>query len=141
MDRTHELSQLLISCWVLGGEKQPIPNSHGLLDHALKHVIDNGGLPEWVKGQLHFVDARVGLKCVELPEIMKWAQRSELTSVPNPSFQSTAVQVSEVAAQRFLERLGISEEDARTWGRGLRDAVEEVKSRLQSAGLFEDEDD
>jgi hypothetical protein len=140
MDRTHDLSQLLICCWVLGGEKQPIPNSHGLLDHALKHVIDNGALPEWARSKLHFVDSRVGLKCVELPDILEWAQRSELTSVPNPSFQSTSIQVSKVAARRFLARLGISEEDAHTWGRGLRDAVEEVRSRLQSAGLLEDED-
>jgi hypothetical protein len=140
MDRTHELSQLLVSCWVLGGENQPIPTSHGLLDHALRQVIDNGALPDWAKDKLHFVDSRVGLKCVELPDILKWAQRSELTSVPNPSFQSTAVQVSEVAARRFLARLGVSEEEAYTWGRGLRDAVEEVRSRLQSAGLLEDED-
>src|SRR5262245_9807423 len=126
MDRTHDLSQLLISCWVLGGEKQPIPTSHGLLDHALKQVKENGALPDWAQAKLHFVNSRVGLKCVELPDILEWAQRSELTSALNPSYQSTAVQVSEVAARRFLARLGVSEVDAQTWGRGLRDAVEEV---------------
>src|SRR5437868_601382 len=106
MTHAHDVAQLLVSCWLLSGDDRSIPTSHGLLDRALKEVTDQTAFTDWARRGLHFVDSRIGLQCVELPAILEWAQRSELTSAPNPSYETTHIQVSERVARQLLRRLG-----------------------------------
>lgn len=135
MSRTLDLAQLLVSCWVLSGQDRSIPSLHGLLDRALKAVTEETAFPEWARRELHFVDSRVGLQCVELPTMLDWAQRSELTTAPNPSYETTHIQVGERVIRQLLHRLGVTEDDARTWGRALREAVDKAKDELQPFGV------
>jgi hypothetical protein len=136
MTRTHDVAQLLVSCWVLSGDgDRAIPTSHGLLDRALKRAAEEKAFPEWARGGLHFVDSRIGLQCVELADVLEWAQRSELTSAPNPSYETTHIQVGDKVARQLLRRLGVAEEDAVSWGHAIRDAVEEAKKELQPFGV------
>lgn len=134
MNETHKLAQLLVACWRLGGDPPRIPTSHGLLDRALKQATDTGCFPEWARKQLHFVDSRVGLQCVELPGILEWAQRSQLTTAPNPSYDTTEVQISSRVAGRLLAPLGVTLDDAKAWGKALR---EELERAAQTLSAFE----
>ena len=76
------------------------------------------------------MDSRIGLQCVELPAILEWAQRSQLTSAPNPSYETTEVQVSEKVAKYLLNELGVSEEKARAWGKTLRSTMQDAEQIL-----------
>ena len=92
--------------------------------------MKNEACPAWVRGQLHFVDSRIGLRCVELPDLLGWAQRAQLTSAPNPSYQSTQVQVSDKVARQILRDLNVTEEEAIKWGELLRQFVDVESSSL-----------
>lgn len=133
MNELHKLAQLIVSCWRVSGEGGRIPTSHGMLDRVLKSVVDSGGFPDWARRNLTFVDSRIGLQCVELPGILEWAQRAQLTSAPNPSYETTEVQVSVRVASRLLQDLSVSDDNARAWGKMLREATEEAKSALAGA--------
>jgi hypothetical protein len=130
MQETHQLAQLLTSCWRISGGTRRIPTLHGVLDRALKSVCEEGGFPDWARKQLHFADSRIGLRCVELPAILEWAQRAQLTSAPNPSYETSEVQISERLAERLLDRLGVSPDDGRRWGQQLRSAIEDADAAL-----------
>jgi hypothetical protein len=141
MSRVHDVAQLLVSCWVLSGDDRSIPTSHGLLDRALKSLADEEAFPDWMRRELHFVDSRIGLQCVELLSVLEWAQRSELTIAPNPSYESTHIQVGARVARQLIRRLGVEETEAVTWGRGLRLAVEQAKEQLEPYGISVVEDE
>ena len=134
MPHLHDVAELLIASWILGGENEDdrIPTSHGILDRALELAVARGAFPPDVHNELHFVDSRVGLRCVELPEILVWAQRALLTTVPNPTYQSTQIQISPKAARRILSDLDIAAESATKWGRLLRRAVDEVREEMRT---------
>lgn len=130
MTDTHRLSQLIAACWRISGEGTRIPTSHGLLDRALKATCETGGFPSWARESLHFVDSRIGLQCVEVPDILEWAQRSQLTSAPNPSYETTEVQISKRAANHLLVQLGVSADEAAAWGQQLRHAMQSAEEQL-----------
>ncbi|MFN0197873.1 MAG: hypothetical protein ACKVT0_14100 [Planctomycetaceae bacterium] len=130
MTDIHRLAQLLAACWKVSGENSRIPTSHGLLDRALKKTCESGDFPDWARKRLHFVDSRIGLQCVELPDILEWAQRSQLTSVPNPSYETTEVQISDRIAKHLLSQLGIADQDATKWGQSLRAAMSIAEGQL-----------
>jgi len=117
----------VVAAWILGSDEERLPTSHGLLDRALKLAIERGAFPLWGE-RLHFVDSRVGLQCIELPALLDWAQRAQLTTAPNPSYRTTQPQVSKRAARAMLRDLGVSEVDARGWGKILAAAVGEANS-------------
>lgn len=127
-----DTTELLIASWILGGGDDRIPTSHGILDRALKAAVENETCPPWVRDQLHFVDSRIGLQCVELPALLDWAQRAQLTSAPNPSYQSTQVQISGRAARKMLLDLDVTEEEAIKWGTLLRRIVDQESSLITS---------
>ncbi len=130
MNRLHDVAQLIVSCWTLSGKDTDdnlIPTSHSILDRALKDLSDRKLLPAWARDEIHFVDSRIGLQCIELPMILDWAQKAELTSAPNPSYQVTQVQIRKPTAKKLLWRLGVPEDDASQWGKTLREAAERVK--------------
>ena len=125
-----DTTELLIASWILGGDTDQIPTSCGILDRALQVAVKDKTCPSWVRDQLHFVDSRIGLQCVELPALLDWAQRAQLTSTPNPSYRSTQVQISGKAARRILLDLNITEEEATEWGKLLRKTVDEISSSM-----------
>ena len=85
MQHALDTTELLIASWILGEGGDRIPASHGILDRALKIAVEREAFPDWFREELHFVDSRVGLQCVELPELLDWAQTALLTTAPNPS--------------------------------------------------------
>jgi hypothetical protein len=137
MNRLHDLAQLVISCWRLSTDESSIPTSNGVLDEALERAVKEGAFPEWARKSLHFVDSRIGLQCVELTGILEWAQRAQLTTAPNPSYQSTEVHVSPRVARVLLRRLQVSDEDASRWGTMLRHALKNAtqESRTDSPAI------
>ena len=134
MPHLLDVAELLIASWILGGNEgdDRIPTSHGILDRALERAVTREAFPPDMRDELHFVDSRVGLRCVELPEILVWAQRALLTTVPNPTYQSTQIQISPKAARRILAELGYTKEDATEWGSLLRSAVDEVREEMHA---------
>ncbi|MCG8652861.1 MAG: hypothetical protein MI861_23680, partial [Pirellulales bacterium] len=129
-DSAHRLAELLVVAWRLGTGEERIPTSHGILDRALRGLHDANALPQWTKDELHFTDSRVGLQCVELPDILEWAQRSQLTTAPNPSYESTQVAISDWFAESLLDDLELSREEAVDLGKQLSDEVVKVKTEL-----------
>ncbi len=141
MNDFHRIAQLITCCWRLADNGQArIPTSHSILDRALRKVIAEVDAPDWLSTGLTFVDSRIGLQCVELPAILEWAQRAQLTSAPNPSYETTEVQISPRVASRFLASLGISEDVGRSLGNKLREYAAEVQHELVLAdhALIED---
>ena len=132
MQHLLDATELLIASWILGGGDDRIPTSHGILDRALKVAVEHEACPPSLRAHLHFVDSRIGLRCVELPALLDWAQRAQLTTAPNPSYHSTQVQVTPKAARRILSSLGVTEAEAAKWGAHLRQAVTDV-ARSMSA--------
>jgi len=127
MNRLHELAELLICSWTLGGDEGgELPTSHGILDRTLELAKEKNALPEWFWSAIHFADSRVGLQCVELPDILDRAQTAELTEVPNPTYRRTRVKITQSLARRLLTDLGISHEVAAKWGKELRQAADEA---------------
>ena len=133
MQHLLDTTELLIASWILGGDDDRIPTSHGILDRALKTAVEHEACPHWIRSQLHFVDSRIGLQCVELPAILDWAQRAQLTSAPNPSYHSTQVQISARAARQLLPNLDVTEQAAINWGKALRHAVNEVSNSMTAS--------
>ena len=123
--------EILITSWILGGgDRDRIPTSHGILDRALRTAIERGAFPSWIHEELSFVDSRIGLQCVELPSLLNWAQRAQLTTAPNPTYHSTQVQISREAARRILSELKVSEDEASEWGAILRQAVDTERDSM-----------
>lgn len=134
--RRHPLDtiEVLITSWILAGEddRDRIPTSHGILDRALRAAIESGAFPPWVHDELNFVDSRIGLQCVELPALLNWAQRAQLTTAPNPTYHWTQVQISRGAARRILSELHVPEEEAIEWGGILREAVDRERESMNN---------
>jgi hypothetical protein len=129
------ITELLISAWVLSAEGDAdlaIPSSHGILDRALMHAFEAGAFPTWARESIHFVDSRVGLQCVELPLILDWAQSAQLTTAPNPSYQTTQVQVNTWFASRILREYDVSPDEAHGWGEVLRRAIHEAIAQQEN---------
>jgi hypothetical protein len=130
MNESHRLAQLLVASWRLSEGPSRIPTSHGVLDRALEATVREGALPEWASESLNFVDSRVGRQCAELPELLDWAQRSQLTTAPNPSYETTEVQISERVARHLVGGLSVSVEDAARLGNVLRSNLVKAASTM-----------
>ena len=136
MDQLHDVARLLIASLVLAGDsdkagKQRIPTSHGLLDMAIAEALPN--FPDWARERIHIADSRIGMRCVELPEILGWAQAAELTTAPNPYYQEAELNASPYVAEILLKRLGIHLDAARSLGKKLLESLNRQKT-LQAAG-------
>lgn len=138
MIETYNLAELIVASWKLANANERIPTSHGILDRALRDLVDQASdIPSWVRESLTFADTRVGLRCLELPEILDRAQESYLTSEPNPTYVSTAVKIDELVSLRILRDLGIGAEQARAWGLRLKAVADDVvkKDNERPAGI------
>lgn len=132
-----DITEVIVSSWVVSGEDKKIPTSHGLLDKALKRAVDQGAFPDWARNKLHFADSRIGLQCVELPHILNWAQRAELTKAPNPSYQTTEVQISSDLARRLLKSMGIATEQAKQWGEIVRKEIKNAEKEFDDYNHYD----
>jgi hypothetical protein len=138
MNELLRLTQLLYSCWIVsddagGAGKESMPTGRGVMEYALRDAVDRGAFPEWARNQLHFVSGDGGLACLELPLIQKLATEIKLTSDPNPSYTRTNIVVGIALARRCLAKLEISEEQARLWGKTLREASAKAEAELAVA--------
>lgn len=140
MNTSHRLAELLVVAWRLGTDSDRIPTSHGILDRALRSVHGADALPKWAVDELHFTDSRVGLQCVELPAILEWAQRSQLTTAPNPSYESAQVQISPWLAESMVDDLDLTMDELKSLGGHLAKAVEEAKRELNEFELTQIEE-
>ncbi len=71
-------------------------------------------------------DSRIGLRCVELPEILGWAQAAELTTAPNPYYQEAELNASSYVAEILLNRLGVSTTDALHLGEEIMRGINQL---------------
>lgn len=110
----YELANFLVASWRLARPSEKLPTSHGVLDRALEKALDR--FPERFKGTLNFVDTPIGRLCSELPDILRAAQESYLTSEPNPTYRTAEVKVSAAAAMNLLDDLSIDIDEGRQFG-------------------------
>lgn len=123
--RVYDVAELVVASWKLANGTERMPTSHGILDNALRDLLKvEADVPEWVRDTLTFADTRVGLRCLELPELLDAAQENGLTSEPNPTYVTTAIKVDELLCRRMLRDLGVSEDAARRWGARIRQTAE-----------------
>jgi hypothetical protein len=141
MDRLHDVARLLVASLVLAkkdaGERQRIPTSHGVLDRAIQNTLPQ--FPDWAREQIHLSDSRVGLRCVELPEILAWAQAAELITAPNPYYREAELNASPHVATVLLRRLGVSADEAIRLGEEILREIEQVTMACRSgegSGIF-----
>jgi hypothetical protein len=133
MDRLHDVARLLVSSLVLANADnvRRIPTSHGLLDKAIQNSLQR--FPAWAREEIHMADSRIGLRCVELPEILGWAQAAELTSAPNPYYREMELSASPYVARVLLKRLGVEPDDARLLGQEILQSIESGKKEINEA--------
>ena len=132
MDRLHDVARLLVAALVLADETNPkrrIPTSHGILDRAIQDALQY--FPDWARAQIHMADSRIGLRCVELPDILGWAQAAELTTSPNPYYRETELNTSAHVARVLVGRLGMIESDAKLLGEKLLRKIETLKNPVE----------
>ncbi|HTV54964.1 MAG TPA: hypothetical protein VMI06_08595 [Terriglobia bacterium] len=125
----YDYAELVAALWKLGAPGERMPTSHGILDEALKRIIDQPSFPSKLRNGLTFGDTSVGLRCFELPDILLAAQDALLTSEPNPTYLSTEVTLDEESARQIVVGLGLSTRDARDLGRDLSEAAMEIRQR------------
>lgn len=129
----YDVAELVVASWRLANGEQRIPTSHGILDRALQELVNaETDIPDWVRDGLTFADTRVGLRCLELPEILDSAQENGLTSAPNPTYVTTAIKVDNLICRRMLRDLGVSETAARRWGERIRETAMALSQQDES---------
>jgi hypothetical protein len=130
--REHfEFAEFLAAAWRLAtsdANDKRIPTSHGILDQALYEL--RGQLPRRYRDVLTFGNTRIGFRCYELPDILYCAQANLLTSEPNPTYLTTAVQISEGTARRILRRQKLDLAEGREFGAQLEAAVERIVRQM-----------
>ena len=131
MANRYERAELLAALWKLGAAGELMPTSHGILDRALSD--ERNRLPFDLVDGLTFSVTGVGLRCLELPEILLAAQEAMLTSEPNPTYLSTIVTLDDEEARQIVLSHGIATRDAREIGGSLKEAVLKARRPLEEA--------
>lgn len=135
IDPLPMVARLLVCSWRLGphGFNELIPDPADLsLDRAIERAVAAGLLPDWAAEALHFADGSSGRVCVELFEVLSWAS---VHGIVEYSFHDRGhrVYVSPDQAGRFLERLGVSVEEATRLGEFLAEEMG-LKEKEASCG-------
>lgn len=129
MTNRFERAELLAAMWVLGGDGEKMPTSHGILDRALAEERD--ALPQVLSEGLTFSITDVGLRCMELPDILLAAQEAMLTSEPNYTYLSTVVTLDRDEARQVALANGLSTAQAAAIGHGLQGAAARLKAAMR----------
>ncbi|WP_296201791.1 hypothetical protein [uncultured Hyphomicrobium sp.] len=127
----YELANFLVASWRLARAGEKLPTSHGVLDRALEKA--QAELPERFKGTLTFVDTPIGRLCSELPDILRAAQESYLTSEPNPTYRTAEVKVGAAAAMDLLDDLSIDIEVGKGFGSLLAELVKKEAEQFRTS--------
>ena len=122
----YERAELLTALWKLASVERPMPTSHGILDRALK--AKSTVLPPELVGDLSFSVTSVGLRCLDLPDILLAAQEALLTSEPNPTYLETKVTIDSQQAREIVLNFGMEPSRAKEIGRILLDEVDRLKA-------------
>jgi len=122
MRTTYELASYLIASYRIARPNERLPTSHGILDRALEQLREK--LPSRFDDGLTFVETPIGRLCRELPDILRAAQESYLTSEPNPTYRTAEIKISAEAAFDLLDRLEIDLDIAKEFGDALASAIE-----------------
>lgn len=136
MVNSYERAELLTALWKLGAEGALMPTSHGILDRAISERRNQ--LPDVLTQDLTFSVTGVGLRCLELPDILLAAQEAMLTSEPNPTYLSTVVTLDEEEARQIVLANGLSTLQARELGAALLESVDRIRAPLREAMALED---
>jgi hypothetical protein len=131
MRKIFEFAEFLACAWRLAAQNERIPTSHGILDQALFDLRNE--LPDQFHDELTFGNTRVGFRCYELPDVLYAAQANLLTSEPNPTYLTTAVQIDDSTARRLLMRREIGPDLAKKFGERLRERAEAIRARNATA--------
>ena len=123
----YEIANFLIASWRLATAGDKLPTSHGILDRALERVQSD--LPSRFRHELTFSDTPIGRLCVQLPDILRAAQESYLTSDPNPTYKTAQVKIQPTTAMSLLDDLDIDIAAATDFGERL---AAEVKGEIAS---------
>jgi hypothetical protein len=125
MREMYQLAELLIASWKLANGSAQIPTSHGSLDRALEQLIrSKNSLPSWVRENLTFANTDVGMRCLELPQVLFCAQDSLLTSEPNPTYTYSEIKIDDTGSRRLLRKLGVAPDVATKFGHALKQIVD-----------------
>jgi hypothetical protein len=127
-----DISELVFCSWLLATRDSRLPSGAGILDRALERATKGTKCPPWVAPLLHFIDTDAGRECLELPRILEWARRSDLTAALNTTYRYAEIKITSAHARAVLDSLGVDEKEAVAWGHELQNAINEV-SRQQSA--------
>lgn len=123
MRTTYELASYLIAAYRIARPNERLPTSHGILDRVLERLQSD--LPRRFAGSLTFVETPIGRLCRELPDILRAAQESYLTSEPNPTYKTAEIKISAEGAFDLLDRLEIELDDAKAFGIALATAIDQ----------------
>ncbi len=129
MRSQYELANYLVATWRIARPGEKLPTSHGVLDRALEKVQPM--LPERFRSTLTFIETPIGRLCRELPDILRAAQESYLTSEPNPTYRTAEVKIDTAAALDLLDDLSIEIDDGKEFGVALARNVDEEVHRLR----------
>lgn len=124
----YELAEFLVAAWRLARPGARLPTSEGVLDRALAQ--SNVKMPRRFARALTFVETPIGRLCVDVPDILRAAQESYLTSEPNPTYKTSEVKVSAGEAKELLRDLGLEIDEARGFGKALSEAIDSELSAL-----------
>lgn len=127
----YERAELLTALWKLAAEDRPMPTSHGILDRALR--AKSSELPGELVDDLSFSVTSVGLRCLDLPDILLAAQEALLTSEPNPTYLETKITIDAQQAREIVLGFGIAPTNAVAIGRGLLEEVDRIKAKEPDA--------
>lgn len=126
MVNRYERAELLTALWKLGAPNIPMPTSHGILDRALRAKRDE--LPDELVEGLAFSVTGIGMRCLDLPDILLAAQEALLTSEPNPTYVETRVTLDDQQAREIVLSRQITPAKASELGRLLLAEVERLKA-------------
>jgi hypothetical protein len=116
----YESAELLCALWKLGAENSPMPDRDGVLDRALYAMRDR--LPEALS-RLDFSNGSVGLRCLDLPDILSAAVFLMAAEHSGPAFDALAVSLSEDTSLSVAYDHGLSSQQARALGTELFDSM------------------
>lgn len=131
MRELFEFAEYLACAWRLANPGEGIPTSYGILDKAIFELKDD--LPEKFKSSLSFGNTRVGFRCYELPDVLFAAQANLLTSEPNPTYLTTAVQIDDAVARLLLRRRDVDIDRAKEFAKALRQRTHRISEQSASA--------